>query len=264
MAGLRLRGGRPFEQVPLGDVQARQRSHDRVDHQPRLVREEREAEAHVRRGERDVLADGPHVAALGDAPPSRQQPGSTGSAAGTITVARTNAVHTPAETDGSVQAATSVASASGADSVRRRLSTIFQRAMAGIGAAAPAPGRVAGPAEDPRQELPVAARPAVLARRRHEVVRGELVEQLDVGHEPGPREDALEQVVAQQRVLGHAVRHRRCERVDVVDPLAGEAALAEQVLVHVGDGGGVGVDPGRPGEARWKIGRLVLGRAAST
>ena len=44
----------------------------------------------------------------------------------------TNAVHRLAETDGSVQAATSVARASGADIVRRRLSTIFHRAMPGM------------------------------------------------------------------------------------------------------------------------------------
>ena len=136
-----------------------------------------------------------------------------------------------------------VASVSGADSDRRRLSTIFQRAMPGTAAPAP-PGRVACPAQDPRQELPVAARPAVLAGGRDEVVRRELVEQLHVGHEAGPGEHALEQVVAEHRVLGHPVDHRRAERVDVVDPLAGEAALAEQVLVDVRDGGGVRVDAG--------------------
>ena len=59
-------------------------------------------------------------------------PGRTGSAAGTINDARTNAVHRPAGTEGIVQAATSVASVNGADIVRRRLSTIFQRAMPGM------------------------------------------------------------------------------------------------------------------------------------
>jgi len=49
-----------------------------------------------------------------------------------MTDARTNEVHRPAETEGSVQAATSVASVSGADMVRRRLSIIFQRAMPGM------------------------------------------------------------------------------------------------------------------------------------
>ncbi len=50
------------------------RPHDRVDHQPRLVGEEREAEADVGRGEADVARHGAQVAALGDAPPPRQQP----------------------------------------------------------------------------------------------------------------------------------------------------------------------------------------------
>ena len=48
------------------------------------------------------------------------------------TDARTKAVQVAADTEGSVQAATSMASVSGADRVRRRLSTIFQRAMPGI------------------------------------------------------------------------------------------------------------------------------------
>ena len=129
---------------------------------------------------------------------------------------------------------------------------------AGIGAPAPTARGVAGTPEDPRQELPVAPRPAVLAGRRDQVVRRELLEQLDVGHQPGPGEDALEQVVAQERVLRHAVRHRHVEGVEVVDPLAGVAPLAEQVLVHVGDREGVRVDPRRPGVDPLEERRLVL------
>ena len=138
-----------------------------------------------------------------------------------------------------------MASVSGADSVRRRLSTIFQRAMPGHGRAGARP-------------LASRARPRIHGRSCQspraqrcwraaddEVVRRELVEQLDVGHQAGAGEDALEQVVAEQRVLGHPVGQRRLEGVDVVDPLAGEAALAEQVLVDVGDRGRVRVDAGR-------------------
>jgi hypothetical protein len=46
---------------------------------------------------------------------------------------------------------------------------------------------------------------------------------------------ALEQVVAEQRALGHAPGERRLEGVDVVDALAGVGPFAEQILVHVGD-----------------------------
>ena len=103
-------------------------------------------------------------------------------------------------------------------------------------------------AEDPGQQLPVAARPAVLARRGDVVARGELLDHLDVGDEPGAREDALEEIVAQQRVLGHAAGERRLEGIDVVDALAGVGAFAEEVLVDVGDRGGVGIDAARAGE----------------
>src|SRR4051794_10504454 len=87
------------------------------------------------------------------------------------------------------------------------------------------------PPEDPRQELPVAAYPAMLAQRRDVVPRREFLHHLDIGREPRAREDALEEIVRQQRAVGHAVRERGLERVDVVDALAGERAFAEQVLV---------------------------------
>ena len=161
---------------------------------------------------------------------------------------------------GSVQAATSVASVKRSRHRPAQVVDHLPAGDAGDGAPASLARRVAGPAKDPGQELPVAPRPAVLAGRRDQVVRRELVEELDVGHQPGPGEDALEQVVAQERVLGYPVRHRRAEGVEVVDPLAGEAPLAEQVLVDVGDGGRVRVDPGRSGEDPLEDRCLVLGR----
>ena len=47
--------------------------------------------------------------------------------------------------------------------------------------------------------------------------------------------------MAQQRVLRDPAIERRLERVDVVDALSGVGSLAEQVLVHVRDGGRVGI-----------------------
>ncbi len=91
--------------------------------------QEREPEQDVGEGQGDVLADGPEVAPLGDAVPRGNSPISTGSADGMATVTSTKAVHSRATSVPSVQAATRVASVSGDDSVRRRLSIIFQRAM---------------------------------------------------------------------------------------------------------------------------------------
>ena len=44
---------------------------------------------------------------------------------------------------------------------------------------------------------------------------------------PGSREDALQQVVTEQRVVGNSPGERGFEEIDVVDPLAAIRALAE-------------------------------------
>jgi hypothetical protein len=82
------------------------------------------------------------------------------------------------------------------------------------------------PAEYPGQQLPVAAHPAVLAQRRDVVARRKVLDDFDVGGEAGAREDAFEEVMAQQRALRHAARERGFEGIDVIDALAGERTFA--------------------------------------
>jgi hypothetical protein len=94
----------------------------------------------------------------------------------------------------------------------------------------------------------------------NQVVRGELVEQLDVGHQAGAGEHAFEQVVAEQRVVGHAACHRGLEGVEVVDALARVAPLPEQVLVDVRYREGVRVDSGGSRERPLEDRCVVLGR----
>ena len=101
--------------------------------------------------------------------------------------------------------------------------------------------------EEPGEDLPVAAHPAVLPPRVREDVGGVVVHHLDVGDERGARVQPLEEIVREQRVLGDAPADGRLEGVDVVQPLAGEDPLAEQVLVGVRDRRRVGVDAGVPG-----------------
>jgi len=82
-----------------------------------------------------------------------------------------------------------------------------------------------------------------------DVVAGrELVYDLDIGGESGAGEDALEQIVTKERRVRHSAGESSLESVDVVDALAGIGAFAEQILVHVRDGGGVGVDTTHAGE----------------
>ena len=93
-------------------------------------------------------------------------------------------------------------------------------------AAAVLGGAGVAPPEDPGQQLPVAAHPAMLAQRGDVVARREILDHFDVGGETGAREDAFEQIVREQRALRHAPGERGLEGVDVVDALAGERAFA--------------------------------------
>ena len=80
---------------------------------------------------------------------------------------------------------------------------------------------------------------------------GVVVHHLDVGDERRARVEALEEVVREEGVLGHAPVEGGHERVHVVEPLAREDPLGEQVLVGVRDRRGVGIDAGVAGvEAR--------------
>ncbi len=103
------------------------------------------------------------------------------------------------------------------------------------------------PRQEPEEDLPVAAHPPVLAPGVGEDARRVVVDDLDVGDQRGARMQPFEEIVRQQRVLGHPSFERGPERVDVVETLAGEDAFLEEVLVHVRDGGRVGVDAGVPG-----------------
>ena len=82
----------------------------------------------------------------------------------------------------------------------------------------------------------------MLAAGEGEVAGRVVVVDDHVGGEAGARVVPLDQVVRQQGVLGEAAECRALECLDVVDALSGETALAVEVLVHVGDGGRIGVD----------------------
>ena len=147
-----------------------------------------------------------------------------------------------------VQPASRARTASGADSVRRRLSSIFQRPIAGTARGDSAAPALRPAAENPRQQLPVAARPAVVAQGADIVARRKFLDDLDIGGEAGAGEHALEQIVAEQRRIRRAAGQRGLESVDVVDALAGIGAFAEQVLIDVGNRRGVGIDAAQAGE----------------
>jgi hypothetical protein len=85
----------------------------------------------------------------------------------------------------------------------------------------------------------------MLAPRVGVVAGGEVVEQLDVRHQAAAGVVALDEVVAEDAVVGKGMAGGGLEGVHLVDALAGEGAAAEQVLVNVGDRRGIGVDARR-------------------
>ena len=122
----------------------------------------------------------------------------------------------------------------GATSERRRLSSIFQRLIARMRQ------RLACAQE--RQQLPVAARPAVHARGGDVGVERLVLDHGDVGDRGAARDRAFEQVVAQHAALGQPAAEHGVHRLHVQQALAGEGAFAEDVLVDLGARRAVGVD----------------------
>ena len=92
-----------------------------------------------------------------------------------------------------------------------------------------------------RQQLPVAAHPAVLPAQRGGGIGGRAVVEAHVVYEARAAEDALDQVVAENFVVIQPTLGSLHEGAHVVDALAGEVAVAGHVLIEVGHGGRVAV-----------------------
>ena len=104
--------------------------------------------------------------------------------------------------------------------------------------------------------MPVAADPPLLPLQRCQVARRILVEDLDVGHESRARVRAFDQVVTQQGILREAIASRALEGGDIINPLAGVRALAEEILIHIGHRRRVGIHAGVAGKDRGKAGAI--------
>ncbi len=114
--------------------------------------------------------------------------------------------------------------------------------------------------EQPWQQLPVAARPAVVARNV-DIVAGRIIfHHLDIADQRGAGIAAFQKVVAEERVFRHAALERRLEGVDVVKALAGEGAFAKQVLIGVGHGKDIRIDAAIDREDALQERRFVAGR----
>ncbi len=100
----------------------------------------------------------------------------------------------------------------------------------------------------------------MVAPRGNVVAGGEFLDHLDIGRKTSACKDAFEQIVAEQCAIGHPAGKRGLEGIDFVDALAGVRAFTDQILVHVGRGGGIRVDAIHAGKDTLKEGTLATDR----
>ena len=94
-----------------------------------------------------------------------------------------------------------------------------------------------------------------------DIVAGwKFLDDLDIGSKACPGEDPLEEIVAQQRVLGNSASESGFEGIDIVNALAGIGALAEKILVDVGNRRRIGIHAPRTGEDPLIEGTLAADR----
>jgi hypothetical protein len=91
-----------------------------------------------------------------------------------------------------------------------------------------------------------------------------ILEHLDVAEQPGARIAALQKIVTENPILGESAVERLLECVDVIDALADERALADPILVDVGNGARVRIDTGIAAVQARVDERLAPGRLGLT
>ncbi len=236
-----LSGRDPLEKVSSGDVETAQRTQDRVGHEPGPMGQHTDRKERLGQGHDDVVPHRAQVTTLGDPPSPGDQAiedwdeGRQGQ--------RAEDQAGPCDRRGTRQ---------GPGGHREQERRGRREATPEIVDHPPAtvhgdrnpllpPGGVVCIAQDPGQELPVSPDPAMIATCSDLVVRGELLEEIHIGQKRCTCKQALEQVMAEECVLGDPSFQGRLERIDVVDPLSGVRSLLEEVLIHIGDCGCVGV-----------------------
>jgi hypothetical protein len=91
-----------------------------------------------------------------------------------------------------------------------------------------APIGTGNPWQQPLRDLPIAANPTIRRLDVRAVAGGKVLIQLHVAQQPGARVAALQQVMAEDTVLGEASLEGLFEDIDVIDALADEGAFLNQ------------------------------------
>ena len=213
-------GGRPFQQVPVGQHRTSQRLPHRAQNHCALVGEEHQREQQpspflAQRGQDLLAGTGAHAAEQTVRAAGRQR-----HRQGQQRQQRPRQRCTDHAAPGQGQ---------------QRQDTRRQQAAQQVVRDFPAPqaaDRGAAPAE-PGQELPVAAHPAFQAPRERQVVRGRLLDECHVAHPPHAPQHALQKVVAEHLIFGNMAFETAVERLYVVQTLACEDPVSEHILIRL-------------------------------
>ncbi len=243
-------GGRgPGQQTAVGDGLAHQGAHDGVDRQQRLLQQlrdlprraaeraaERVAGMAGQRRQRDAVVGAGHGGQRADQRPDAQGDGD--------------------QQQRSRQARRADGSTRHQQAHRRRCD---QRAAHVVGhlPQVQAAHRPVPRVQHEGQQLPVAAHPAVQARRGHVRVHGGAFDHRHIADRGATQQRAFEQIVAQHLGARQAARQDRVRGLHMDQAFAGEAALFEQVLIDLGTGGAVRIEPGLTDRQRVKPGRAA-------
>ncbi len=193
--GCRLRGRRPLEQALAPDIETEKRAADSIRHQPRLVREKRNQKRDLRKRDQEIVAYASEVTAFGDAAAARNEAGDPRQEGG-----QSNGCQNEARPDfrGLKRKRPTIDQRKHGRGRHERAAQIVRHfpSTDEVDSIALATTRVASVTENPRQQLPIATYPAVLARRGDFVAGGKFLDHLDVGDEACSGEAALQEIVA--------------------------------------------------------------------
>ncbi|MNI14097.1 hypothetical protein D3C73_673480 [compost metagenome] len=219
----------------MGEEEAKQGTHYGIRHAPGLIGQKHQAEQGLHEGPLQPLADHPQVVAPQDIPlagdQGEEQRQEEGQCQGSEQQQAGDCCCAQRQLPAGQQCQQGAGCQQGAAEVVKHLPAPDER-QGVLSAAAPA---------DPGEQLPVPSGPAMLALGTDVITGGKLLDDLDIRGEPRPGEDPLEQIMAQVAVVRHAPRQGGGEGIHVIDALASEGALPEQILIEVGDGGGIGI-----------------------